>query len=525
MAEHLSPSSLSVSEVDQSLPLPEAPPVALRAALGRLFRQYDIRGVVEEELETHRESWGERAELTPHLAYAIGCAYAAELIQAREAGEIEAEALWVAIGYDARLSGPSLIAALERGLRRSGVNVFRLGLVPTPVVYFATHELAQEAQGCHGGIMVTGSHNPSQWNGFKMSLGSHSLYGERLQLLARRVVEGDYSSLSEDRSALTSAQDLDLSARYIDALKARLTWGDRPLKELKVVLDAGHGASGQLAERFFTSLGVQVRGLYLEPDGRFPAHHPDPTVEENLTDLKEAVRAWGADVGLGFDGDGDRIGVVDREGEVIWGDQLLLLFAQQILRETPGASIIGEVKCSQALYDGIREAGGVPEMWRVGHSLIKARMRETRSPLAGEMSGHIFFADRFYGYDDAIYAGARLLERLTEPGFDLSQWRRALPPSVTTPELRVWCADEDKASVIARVIEGFSARYEVNSIDGARISFPGGWGLVRASNTQPVLVMRFEAESAERLDEVRSEVERWLQEHAPEVRFDVDPNH
>ena len=500
-------------------PFPEPAPQEFQATLGDLFRQYDIRGVASlQHREVELGAWPPSAELTPQLAYALGCAYASELHEERADPN---EELWVAVGYDARLSGPDLVSALEVGLRRGGVNVIRLGLVPTPIVYFATHVLRDTERGCHGGLMVTGSHNPSQWNGFKLSLGTHSIYGERLQRLAQRIFNADY----HETSRVTQSINLDLSDRYIQDLKSRLIWGDRPLADLKVVIDTGHGASGPIAERFFTALGAQVRGLYLAPDGHFPAHHPDPTIEENLTDLKEAVRAWGADVGLGFDGDGDRLGVVDREGEVIWGDQLLLLFAERILREQPKARIIGEVKCSQILYDGVRAAGGVPEMWRVGHSLIKARMRTTQAPLAGEMSGHIFFADRFFGYDDAIYVGARLLERLTEPHFDLARWRASLPHTVTTPELRVWCADHDKAAVITRVIEHFSSMYEVNDIDGARISFDGGWGLVRASNTQPVLVMRFEADDPKRLSAIRQEVEQWLKEQAPEVRFDLDPNH
>ena len=511
------PAPTIIDPIDLSTPSPV--PIELREDLGRLFRQYDIRGVTAlDHQETRLDTWPATVDLTPHLAYALGCAYASELHDELN-GEID-EA-WVAVGYDARLSGPELLSALEAGLRRGGVNVIRLGLVPTPLVYFATHTLNEEPRGCHGGLMVTGSHNPSQWNGFKLSLGTHSIYGERLQRLARRILSADYREVSR----VTQVIDIDLSERYISTLHSRLEWGAKPLAELKVVIDTGHGASGPLAERFFTSLGAQVRGLYLEPDGHFPAHHPDPTVEANLSDLKEAVRTWGADVGLGFDGDGDRLGVVDREGEVIWGDQLLLLFAQRILKERPNARIIGEVKCSQILYDGVREAGGIAEMWRVGHSLIKARMRATQSPLAGEMSGHIFFADRFFGYDDAIYAGARLLERLTETDFDLARWRKALPSTVTTPELRVWCADQDKASVISRVVEHFSSIYEVNDIDGARVTFPGGWGLVRASNTQPVLVMRFEADDTQRINDIRQEVEMWLKTHAPEVRFDIDPDH
>jgi phosphomannomutase/phosphoglucomutase len=276
---------------------------------------------------------------------------------------------------------------------------------------------------------------------------------------------------------------------------------------------------------------VDVVPLYCEPDGDFPFHHPDPTVERNLADLKARVLAEGADLGLAFDGDGDRLGVVDGRGRAVWGDQLMVFFARDVLAARPGARVIGEVKCSQSLYDAIEAAGGVPEMWRVGHSLIKARMRETGAPLAGEMSGHIFFADRFFGYDDAAYVGARLLELLSRApaapaaAATLSGWVDALPPSFTTPELRVACPDAHKAAVVARFSSSFAARYPVVAIDGARVRFPEGWGLLRASNTQPVLVLRFEARAEGLLAAYRAEVEGWLRAHAPEVDLDVDANH
>ena len=537
----------SVTQATVSGELPKRAPREQRDELKEQFRQYDIRGVVSPELLEPNESapseevsqadfqWTNRAELSLTLAYAVGCAYGAELLS-RHAHD--KERLNIAIAYDARLSGPSLCRALELGLRRMGLNVIRLGLVPTPVVYFATYAMSPEQSAddqrhtgefppCHGGIAVTGSHNPSAWNGFKMSFGHQSVYGDDLQLIARRVLEGDYTVEGSAPSLReTDAIDLEIRERYLDALLDRLLLEDRArLRELKVVIDAGHGASGPLAKRFFERCGVQLRSLYGEPDGRFPAHHPDPTVEANLDDLKREVRAWEADLGVAFDGDGDRIGVVDREGVVLWGDQLLLLFAERILIERPGSMIIGEVKCSEVLYEGIRQAGGTPEMWRVGHSLIKARMKECGAPLAGEMSGHLFFADRFYGFDDAIYVAGRLLERLIEPDFDLSMWRRGLPESFNTPELRVYCADVDKVTVINRFSEAFSPRYPVVSIDGVRVRFGEGWALVRASNTQPVLVMRFEANSSEKLAEYRALVEGWLRSNAPEVSFGLDPNH
>ena len=503
---------------------PPAPPSSMHSEIRQCFRQYDVRGIISTHgLSDDVHVWPESSSLSTTLAFAIGCAYAAEL--AEEIPEPD-EGWWVAIGYDARLSGPHLVQALEAGLRCGGINVYRLGLVPTPVVYFATHHLNHQTQHCHGGIVVTGSHNPSDWNGFKMSVGHSSIYGSKLQRLADRILTADFTSVSSSNDQVqTRGEDLDLSDDYLAAVHERLRWGNRPLSELKVVLDPGNGAAGPLAARLFSDFGVQLTCINVEPNGLFPAHHPDPTVEENLCQLREEVARTDADVGIGFDGDGDRVGVIDREGNVIWGDQLLLLFAESILKRTPHARIIGEVKCSQLLYDGIRKLGGQPEMWRVGHSLIKARMAETGAPLAGEMSGHIFFADRFYGHDDALYVAARLLERLSEPGFDLSVWRRELPHVVNTPELRVWCADSDKPAVISRVLKAFSIDFEVNDIDGARIQFPEGWGLVRASNTQPVLVMRFEAYTESRLNEIKQHVEEWLRDYAPEVCFDLDPNH
>lgn len=544
----IDPMSANVSAMTLDVVNTDLPSPAPRGVLGELreqFRQYDIRGVVSPDLlrhrikqgdiltsETRHLEWPERAELSLSLAYAVGCAYGAEILEKHVS---KTKKLNIAIAYDARLSGPALCEALERGLRRMGLNVIKLGLVPTPVVYFATYEFSDEKEDetvhngiiCHGGIAVTGSHNPSSWNGFKMSFGHDSVYGDALQKLAHRVLEGDYSVHGVVPQAQeTSAIVLDLSEHYLESVLDRLCLDDLSrLKELKVVIDAGHGASGPLAERFFKRCGVELRSLYCEPNGLFPAHHPDPTVEKNLDDLKRAVTEWGADLGLAFDGDGDRLGVVDRKGVVLWGDQLLLLFAERILAESPGSRIIGEVKCSEILYDGVRRAGGIAEMWKVGHSLIKSRMKETGAPLAGEMSGHLFFADRFYGFDDAIYAGGRLLERLIETEFDLSDWREALPLTYNTPELRVYCPDEYKNTVIDRFSEDFSKRFPLETIDGVRVKFSEGWGLVRSSNTQPVLVMRFEANSPDELASYRDQVETWLKEEAPEVSFELDPNH
>lgn len=522
--EYESPSSMSPSSMTSTITqaLPDVPPLDQHQELSFLFRQYDIRGRIQEEgTQGHNiDEWPASPELSPRLAFALGCAIGAELHRAPSPPQE-----WhFAIGYDSRLSGPSLAHAVELGLRRMNVHVIHLGLVPTPVVYFATHHLPKEGLPCHGGVMITGSHNPKGWNGFKINLGENSIYGERLQEIALRILKADYQSFA-GQPLPTRSLHIDLSAVYLREMKARLTLPASRARSLKVILDSGHGAAGPLATRLFTELGFQVSCLYEEPDGRFPAHHPDPTIESNLENLKEEVLRTRADIGIGFDGDGDRIGVIDRQGEVIWGDLLLLLLAEPILQKTPGVRIIGEVKCSQLLFDGIQERGGIPEMWRVGHSLIKARMRETDAPIAGEMSGHIFFADRFYGYDDAIYVAGRVLERLCAPYFDLNAWRTQLPTVVNTPEIKVWCADKDKTTVIQRVQEYFRLHYPVSDVDGARVQFEGGWALVRASNTQPVLVMRYEARDELQLQKIRAEVEAWIKAHAPEVRFDVDPNH
>lgn len=471
-----------------------------------IFREYDIRGVAERDLSSL-------------VAFSIGAAFV-ELLSERS-GRAPSE-LRVVIGRDARLSGPRLISALEAGMHAQGAQTIHLGLAPTPLVYFALCELGQREEGeepCHGGVIVTGSHNPPEWNGFKLCVGHEALYGADLQTLKRKAhlqltrLEGlvPITALLP-RAALSLP--VDLTARYAERLSGWLSFGAR---RLKVVVDGGNGALGPCALALFARLPVDVIPLHCDPDGAFPNHHPDPTVEENLEELKALVRAECADLGVAFDGDGDRVGVVDSLGRVLWGDQLMILFAREVLSRRPGARVIGEVKCSQALYDEVERAGGVPEMWRVGHSLIKARMKETGAPLAGEMSGHIFFADRFYGHDDAAYVAARLLELLSLHEGSLSEWRDALPQSYTTPELRVDCPDELKDKVVERAREHFSRRYAVVNVDGARIQFPEGWGLIRASNTQPSLVLRFEATSASALKAQVSELERWFRDEAPEA--------
>lgn len=458
-----------------------------------VFREYDIRGVAE-------------TDLNDGFCFALGRAYASEV---RAAGGQK-----VAVGRDVRVSGERVMRAFVAGVRATGVSVIDLGVVATPLVYFAIHRL-----GVDGGVAITGSHNPAAWNGFKLSVGKNSLYGEGIIRLRNRMEGFDFTTLDGPQGTCEPA---DVYGPYRAWVEADIERGPNPLK---VVVDAGNGTGGLVAPALYRALGFEVFEKFCEPDGTFPNHHPDPTVEGNLAELKRAVAENGADLGIAYDGDSDRIGVVDHTGRVLWGDQLLLLFARDILSRHPGATIVSEVKCSRVLFDGVKAAGGEAEMWKVGHSLIKARMKARGALLAGEMSGHLFFADRFFGFDDAVYVGARLLELLSRSGERLADFLDGLPQTVTTPELRVACPDRDKFAVVERAVAHFSAKYSVNAIDGARIDFPAGWGLVRASNTQPVLVMRFEAPSQAELDAYRGEVEAWLRAEAPEVDLDASTDH
>ena len=429
-------------------------------------------------------------DLSSELALNLGRAVGSEIVAA--GGRT------AAVGFDARDSGPWLADALIQGLCSTGLSVRRIGQVASPHLY---HAVVHGELG--GGVMVTGSHNPPEYNGFKIMVGTGSLHGEGIQALRKRIETQNFVVANEPGSV----EVFDALSPYQADVLQRLHPLQRPLK---VVVDAGNGCGG-LAVPVLRAQGAEVIELFCEPDANFPNHHPDPTVESSLVDLKAAVKAHGADLGVAFDGDVDRIGAVDENGAVIWGDLLTLLFARAILKERPGAVVIGEVKCSKLLYDGIKEAGGVPVMWKAGHSLIKAKMKETQAALAGEMSGHIFFADRFYGFDDAIYAAGRLLELLAETPAPLSSHLAGLKTVYSTPEIRRECSSEDKKfALVQAAIEHFSAHYSVNDIDGVRIDFGDAWGLVRASNTQPILVLRFEADQAERLSEVRALVEGEL---------------
>jgi phosphomannomutase/phosphoglucomutase len=443
-----------------------------------IFRQYDIRGVVG-------------TELTVPTAAAVGRAFA-ELLRARGVRGA------VAVGRDNRPSGAALHVALVEGILANGMDVVDIGIVPTPTLYWALHQLPVAA-----GIQITGSHNPPEYNGFKLCIGHDSLYGEGIQDLYRRAVGPQPSSAP--RGTLSREEILD---RYVSDLLERTG----PLaRRLKVVVDCGNGAGAIAAPALFNGLGVDWTCLFCESDGTFPNHHPDPTVVENLQDLIRAVRSERADIGIAFDGDADRIGIVDEEGRIIWGDHLLILYARDVLARTgAGQPIIFDVKCSQALPEEIERAGGKPIMWKTGHSLIKEKMKATGAPLAGEMSGHMFFREGFYGHDDALYGAARILRIVAASGRTVSDLLAGVPKFVSTPELRVDCPDDIKFGIVDEAVAHFRRTHEVIGVDGARVLFGDGWGLIRASNTQPILVLRFEARTEQHLAAIRAEMEGWL---------------
>ena len=443
-----------------------------------IFREYDIRGIVGEQL-------------TPETVLVLGRAIGRFLS--------EGGARRIAVGYDARESSPGFAAILADQLNARGLDVLMLGMVPTPVVYHTTF-----TRDVDGGVMVTGSHNPPHHNGFKISLGKTTLFGGDIQQIKQIALAESPQTVS---SHIGTTKNLAVVDEYVDDIAGKIELGPR---KLKVAVDAGNGAGGITAVPVYERLGVELVKLFTDPDPTFPNHHPDPTVEENLADIRRAVAETGADVGLAFDGDGDRIGVVDETGRIIWGDELMILLSRELLAERPGSTVIAEVKCSQTLFDEIERRGGTAIMERAGHSIIKSRMKETGALLAGEMSGHIFFADRFYGFDDATYAGARLLEILSKTDKKLSELFDGVPETFSTPELRVDCPDEVKFRVVADVAEHFARARRVITIDGARVVFDHGWGLVRASNTQAILVLRFEADSPENLNAIRSEVELFV---------------
>jgi phosphomannomutase / phosphoglucomutase len=456
-------------------------------ALSReIFREYDIRGIAGKDL-------------TPEVARLVARAYAAFLVENKVSGAI-------AVGRDNRPSGVDLHREIVAGLLESGFDVADIGVVPTPVSYWAQHKLDVV-----GGITITGSHNPPEFNGFKLGLETRSIYGADIQHMYDIAVAGNFPQ--GERNG-TSRNENVIEA-YVDDIVARI--GRLP-PELKVVADAGNGAGALVVPLLFQRLGMDARCLFCESDGTFPNHHPDPTVPENLRDLIAAVAEDKADVGIAFDGDADRIGVVDDTGEIIWGDHLLIIYARDVIaRKGKGQPIIFDVKCSQALPESIEKAGGKPVMWKTGHSLIEEKMHETGAPIAGEMSGHMFFAEGFYGFDDAMYGAARLLRIIADSGQSVHEMLADVPRFISTPELRVACPDNLKFGIVEAAKKHFAAAHKVIDVDGVRVLFGDGWGLIRASNTQPVLVMRFEARTQEDLQRIRSEMEGWLQQHGVQV--------
>ena len=438
------------------------------------LREYDIRGIVGETL-------GEED------AYAIG----------RSFGTIvrRLEGRSVAVGFDGRESSPRLEAALVRGLTESGIDVVRVGLGPTPMLYYAEAVLEVD-----GGIMITGSHNPANYNGFKMALKGRPFFGQDIQNLGAMALEGDWAG------GAGTVRDEDVMDAYIDRL---VQYFDG--QGFRIAWDAGNGAAGPALEKLITKLPGEHHLLFTEVDATFPNHHPDPTEEKNLADLKKEVKEKGLDFGIAFDGDGDRIGAVDGEGRVVWGDQLLAILAEPVLEDIPGATIIADVKASQALYDRIAALGGKPLMWKTGHSLIKSKMKETGSPLAGEMSGHIFFAQDYYGFDDALYAAVRLIRAVSRLGGSLTNLKSAIPHMVNTPEMRFQVDESRKFPVVQEILDRLStAGAEVNATDGARVNTPDGWWLLRASNTQDVLVARAEANDEDGLERLMSQIDEQL---------------
>ena len=440
-----------------------------------IFRAYDIRGIYGKDLNED-------------VAEAIGKAFATYI----NGGE-------VVVGYDCRLSSESLRDALVRGLASAGCDVLDIGMVPTPVLYFTIFHYKKD-----GGIMITGSHNPPEYNGFKLCKGTHTLYGEEIQELKRLIEHGKFSK------GHGNVRKINVIQEYIDYVKSKVSI-KRPMK---IVIDSGNGTAGIVARNLFKELGCEVECLYCDPDGRFPNHIADPTIDATLTDLIDKVKKIEADLGVAYDGDADRVGFVDDRGRIIRGDQALILFSKELLKRIKGAKIIFEVKCSQAVSEEIAASGGVPIMYRTGHSFIKKKMKEENALLAGEMSGHFFFADNYYGYDDAIFASARMLEILSNQEKRLSQLIDELPKYYSTPEIRLKCGENEKFQIVEKVKEAFSKEYDIIDVDGARIQFENGWALIRASNTEPAIILRFEAKNEKALEEIKNKIKNELKRFA-----------
>jgi len=441
-----------------------------------IFRQYDIRGLVDRDL-------------TPESVETLGKSIGTYFRQHNRKQ--------VAVGRDCRLSSPEFSEVLSKGLMSTGCDVIELGTIPTPLLYFAIYYKKMEA-----GVMITGSHNPPEYNGFKMMLGEDTLYGPDIQDILQIVQNEEF--IQDDPG---EKEIYDIIPEYENYVFENI----KVHKKLHVVVDAGNGTGGAVAVPIFRKLGCEVTELFCEMDGRFPNHHPDPTLPEALETLIKTVAESHADLGIAYDGDADRIGVIDDKGNIIWGDQLMIIFARDILPSNPGAPVISEVKASKLLYEEVEKLGGRPIMWKTGHSLIKKKIKEEKALVAGEMSGHIFFADRFFGFDDAIYSSARLLEILSRSEKKLSEMLNDLPTTYHTPEIRVYASDAVKFKIVEEVKRELAKKYPIVDIDGVRAQFPKGWGLVRASNTQEVLVLRFEAETEQDLADIRKEVEKTVE--------------
>jgi phosphomannomutase/phosphomannomutase/phosphoglucomutase len=443
-----------------------------------IFREYDIRGVYN-------------TDFCKDFAFNLGRAF---VTYVRGKSGIRTPRLTV--GYDARLHSPEVANAISEGFKSSGAHVIQLGLVTSPISYFSTFTV----ENVQGGIMITGSHNPPEYNGFKVSFNKTTIFGDEIKQLEQIILGKDFQDASG------SEESIDILTPYVERYKKEFG----SMIQIPLVLDCGNGAAGAIARRLYEGVGLKPKILFEEPDGRFPNHHPDPTVEKNLGALKDEVKKTKSKVGIGFDGDADRIGLVDEQGRFILGDEMMALIAADILATNKGAKIIGDVKCSDRMYDFVRALGGKPIMWKTGHSLIKEKVKIEKAPFGGELSGHIFFADRNYGYDDALYAGLRVVEILGRSGKSIAELLKTLPPSHCTPEIRIDTTEEKKHAIVARLKDKFSrpsTDYSVNLIDGIRVSFANGWALARASNTQPVLVLRFESTSEEGLQQIRESFE------------------
>lgn len=448
-----------------------------------IFREYDIRGIVE-------------TELTDDVVEKIASAFATIYVRAG--------AKKISLGMDGRPSSANIKKIFTDTICSYGIDVIDIGLVPTPVLYYSVFKL-----GLGGGIIITASHNPSEYNGFKALLGKNALSGEEI----REIYEIARDESFPQKSGGGEVETHDMVSDYLDHVANDINLG----KKIKVVVDSGNGTGGITGVPLFKRLGADVVDIFTEVDGSFPNHHPDPTKIENLQDLIAKVKETGADLGIGFDGDADRIGVVDRNGNILWGDMLMVLFSREILKDNPGRKIISEVKASEVLYAEIEKNGGIPIMWKAGHSLIKKKIFEENAILAGEVSGHIFFNDRWFGFDDAVYSGARLLELLSNSSQTLEEMVETIPKAINTPEIRVDTTEEAKFIIVEKIVSEFKENYEVIDIDGARIKFPDGWALVRASNTQPSLVLRFESDTEENLQKIRDIVEPRLEMIVKEV--------